>query len=794
MAKKFWPSAPQKPKKEWEQFTHRDPPSSSSRPLKTSSSPKLYPNAKPLLTQERSKGKTRLPRDMGFDPWASPTNLADAEELFQEDGTRTGIPRDRTSHHIENTSNTIHRNQNNHNLNPSPNPSPNPNRSPQRQISHQTISRSAIKQRQSYQQMQQHRSNRSNNVHNSRQTKQIIPGVSQMTMRQILSVVFSAFWDRADLYIDVLGLENDQATPRQLKLAFFRQGRVVLATPIESPDDMTLLSAGIRGMISSVGDSDAISTISIVQAGTPVSRKAKLRFQAVSLAYELLKDGDKRKTYDEWKLWNSRLPPPPPPPPLPSDDHGDDHHHHGGLRNSSSTMNQNRNVMRFSPGRRGSSDASASVISILKNPNAHKRFHRNKRKNQPKSTRSISWNEEVEELTIAEQQTPYDPLVDFDAKENAYPTNYHGIPDPYGDSAEDWFGTVDSEMPRYDRNRRSVHSRQDRNNMNKEKIIPSILYAQEANMGFGETISRSSRSNVNHDIHKFQSLNSNTVMMEDSKLGVVFEGYNPNDSLMVILDGPGDEGEPQFQFQPQPRVDAIAMDKKQNESVHESWNGFSKEVNDFANRYMQPDISEKAILQVPATSTAISTPQVKNSRVEPSILPRNPEPGDDDGDSLTSNGNSLDTGSWASLPTIDHQDECDIGRTVDFARGFQASLSNYINAAVEDMKEGLQVLGKQWDDLEIVPTGTEAKNFFFLDTSELDAMMGILKTEMETFSNFTNPKVAQEHAPVSVPARAPVPASPPEFSNQVSSTRTNQVSSISKQKTKRRFGKFFSRS
>ncbi len=288
MAKKFRPAtAPQKTKKDWEQFTHRDPPSISSRPLKTSS-PKLYPNAKPMLTQERSMGKHRPRRDMGFDPWASPTNLADAEELFQDTGTRAGIPRDRTSYHIENPSNPVHIHRN-------PDPSPSLSRSPQRQISHQTLSRSAIKHRQSYQQMQQHHSNRSNNVQHSRQTKHIIPGVSQMTMRQILSVVFSAFWDRADLYTDVLGLEHDQATPRQLKLAFLRQGRVVLATPIESPDDMTLLSAGIRGMITSSSNSDAISTVSVVQSGTPVSRKAKLRFQAVSLAYELLKDGDKRK-------------------------------------------------------------------------------------------------------------------------------------------------------------------------------------------------------------------------------------------------------------------------------------------------------------------------------------------------------------------------------------------------------------------------------------------------------------------------------------------------------------------
>ena len=41
-----------------------------------------------------------------------------------------------------------------------------------------------------------------------------------------------------------------------------------------------------------------------------VSRKAKLKFQAISLAYDILNNEAKRRHYHEWRLWNPRLPPP----------------------------------------------------------------------------------------------------------------------------------------------------------------------------------------------------------------------------------------------------------------------------------------------------------------------------------------------------------------------------------------------------------------------------------------------------------------------------------------------------
>ena len=147
-----------------------------------------------------------------------------------------------------------------------------------------------------------------------KQSRSIIPGVSKMTMRQTLAVIFSAFWERADLYTDVLALEHDKPSPRQLRLAFFRQGRRVLATPIESPDDMTTISAGMKPIFAVGGGSQTKMVSSgdghAVQSGVTVSRKAKMKFQAINLAYDLLNDEAKRQLYDEWRLWHCRLPPP----------------------------------------------------------------------------------------------------------------------------------------------------------------------------------------------------------------------------------------------------------------------------------------------------------------------------------------------------------------------------------------------------------------------------------------------------------------------------------------------------
>ena len=553
-----------------------------------------------------------------------------------------------------------------------------------------------------------------------------------MTMRQILSVVFSAFWDRADLYTDVLALDAGPGsvtgscpyTDREFKLAFLRQGRIVLATPIESPDDMTMISAGVRGIMGN-GDgaaSVAGSTVSVVQAGTPVSRKAKLKFQAISLAYELLKDETKRAAYDEWRLWNSRLPPPPPKVQTKGP----------RLESSSSASSQNA-----SDGTGSSQEGSLkyrmaagddpNVVSILKKSSMN---HRRRRLRRPraaiKSDRKISWNEEVEELVITETLPPYDPLIDSVPKENDY-GQYQGLDDPYGDTPEDWFGTVDNQSDDewgYSSSSRDNDRDQRRRNKNRQ-----VNTTKEDDVS-------SSRLKDHTNVNNFNSLNSQTMMVAEqgSSSGIVFEGYNPNDSLMVILDDP---------LSPERKKETVGVGVGE-----EAWDGFpddhwNKQSNDshlHSHSHSQPR-SQLSIDVEPSISHGTSETAVP-------ILPQHPDTETDDGCSLASHS-MQSTVTWNSVPTIERGDDCDIGRTVDLAKGFQATLSNYINSAVEDMKEGLKLMGKQWDDIASSSTGAgggENKNFFFLQTNELDAMMDILQTEMRTL---TSPTCAQTRKPPS---------------------------------------------
>ena len=89
---------------------------------------------------------------------------------------------------------------------------------------------------------------------------------------------------------------------------------------------------------------------------------------------------------------------------------------------------------------------------------------------------------------------------------------------------------------------------------------------------------------------------------------------------------------------------------------------------------------------------------------------------------------SMNSGS--STTSSNNSNDCG---TIDLAKGFQATLSNFINAAVTDMKEGLSTLKGKWE--ENVPKFSEnGENPFLLNSFELDAMMDILKVEMDHIS------------------------------------------------------------
>lgn len=135
----------------------------------------------------------------------------------------------------------------------------------------------------------------------SSQQKRLIPFVSKLTLQQSLPLIFSAFGDGANLYVDVLGLESSKRealSSARLRLAYFRKGREVLASPVEVDDEITTLTyQGISASQALAATNNKANKLSI-RSGVPISRKAKKRFQAICLAYEVLSDPQTRTDYD----------------------------------------------------------------------------------------------------------------------------------------------------------------------------------------------------------------------------------------------------------------------------------------------------------------------------------------------------------------------------------------------------------------------------------------------------------------------------------------------------------------
>ena len=135
--------------------------------------------------------------------------------------------------------------------------------------------------------------------------QKLIPFVSKLTLQQALPLIFSAFWNGANLYADVLGVHHSKKeaiSSARLRLAYFRKGREVLAWPVEVDDEVTTLTyQGISGP-------GAASKMAI-RSGVPITRKAKKRFQAICLAYDVLSDPHTRTEYDGWVQLQSRQPP-----------------------------------------------------------------------------------------------------------------------------------------------------------------------------------------------------------------------------------------------------------------------------------------------------------------------------------------------------------------------------------------------------------------------------------------------------------------------------------------------------
>ena len=105
-----------------------------------------------------------------------------------------------------------------------------------------------------------------------------------------VNTITAAFGRQADLYADVLGIARN-ASARDVRIAYFRRGRQVLSGP-DHPVVAPLSSP-----------SSAASS----PLGGEITSSSKLRFQAVSMAYEILSDPSWKAFYDQHGLQSTAM-------------------------------------------------------------------------------------------------------------------------------------------------------------------------------------------------------------------------------------------------------------------------------------------------------------------------------------------------------------------------------------------------------------------------------------------------------------------------------------------------------
>lgn len=597
--------------------------------------------------------------------------------------------------------------------------------------------------------------------------QRIIPGVSKMTMHQSLAVIFSAFWERADLYTDVLGLKHDKPTLRQLRLAFFRQGREVLASPIENPDDMTTISAALKPPVFACSISQYSNPYEngIVKSSVQVSRKAKLKFQAINLAYQLLKDESNRKIYDKWRMCNSRLPNPascsPPSSPFKAPCSPiaqeisvvDDPSCYGNKNRykplSNKELNEILNVggnvdrtkqLRYknyvdSPDSSNISidvssamgcsvNSKSSLPSILKKS----KFGKNTHKNMPSTlsaartpNRKITWNEDVEEFVILERsrETSDDKQQEnVDARGTDIEDN-NNISDPYTNEAykDDWFFGTD------------VHFDSTSKSKNDKQLHAVTL---------GTDPDREEPGQIS--FFNFKSLNDSSMAVFDSSTPL--EAYN--DRVY---------SKPKIQINSTSWTDNVVKQMQATQFVKKAAD--DNAVNEL-NPKQSPRRSRPNVLcdetgvknNVRIGHETVDAAEDMSIYSKETYVTRETYDTKETYDSSWKSYNTRETYDsscksygFECLRIDQAKDYIMMNRecfSIDITKGFQATLSNYINAAVSDMKEGLFTLGDMLErrkSSERADDKKKGENPLLIQSFEIDAMMDILKTEMENVTS-----------------------------------------------------------
>jgi len=565
-------------------------------------------------------------------------------------------------------------------------------------------------------------------------TKRHEPPVSHLKLMRTLSNIFSAFWEQADLYTDVLGLENDQPTPRQLRLCFFRRGRTILSTPIESVDDMTMLSLGIKCEDNSTTGFDS-SSINVIQSGVTVSRKGKLKFQAISLAYEILNDETKKKQYHEWKLWNPRL-----PPPSFEEEHASIQIDQSTVLSSTSkesfsnkepTENRDREIDVES--RTSICRSMHSNIGSILQPS---RYGNNKL-NRLASNRKITWNEEVEELVILEDNYK-DDNYSMESIDRIEYCNDPGLQD-------------------------IGHLRLNHDDDSLSTIVDApVVTVRDDDQSW---LAVSLNGSQGHDHNSIHTENSGDTSISESNFTINSSNFLSKESKRrfnskVLSTVKNDSETKQFigldWLVPPSQTNRKSIHS--SESVH-SWiteqsttiEGGKDASSNFRIKIKAPpkdtaaNRSNAAVRRKYRKSISAAQDCDSGFKIGPDCVTSNPV-GDDCSENLAAgaecNPFRFRRTSRTSTTTdgkVDrnnnNKNSCGHGDDEFGTKSdFPVHLTNYVTEAVAEMKQGLSKLGKKWNELDFNKIGA---NNFFLRDSELDALMGIL--DKETGSSPTNP-------------------------------------------------------
>mmetsp|Transcript_18527 Transcript_18527/g.26080 ORF Transcript_18527/g.26080 Transcript_18527/m.26080 type:complete len:766 (+) Transcript_18527:206-2503(+) len=586
---------------------------------------------------------------------------------------------------------------------------------------------------------------KNNDISNNRVKEENTNPTASQIFKESLRFIFRVFWASADLYRDVLLIEDEIVSPNstQLRRAYLRAGKLALATPIDSEDDVTYVSIGMRKAASSI-----FSTMSI-QTGTKVSKGAKKIFQAIHLAYEILKNPRQRRKYDKWLLAHPRLP----PPIDTTSDKGSSTNDiiNNGLMvesrcDSNTRIEINQTVKPsvtnvesenfFSSG--DNEDWFAKEYTRQKNKlpainedidnfmhsnNTFRDSHHNNPIHHPSSTgNSPQLDAAIENIVLGGQRFQTNSEPSFGQWEGSFDQKISHNPK----ASSECNPTIEFF---------EVYSSKENSIKKQEKQSTNSILRSSSSGTFRSKGSRKSQSAIswNEEVEELTILDYDPQNEHGKHYSKAFEQQRSAGSNLNFITTVGhdpDDHSSRFsdiiyndQFLPSRSQERNNLDSYEYNSTHPN----SKIKKNKSDRSKEVSLKKSLKEKLNTIHNHKNRKKQQGQSVEVKVHTNSSRE-----EHQTSRNNN------AHAPQINNEDAIDslVGCSAglpgfDTFFDFQVSLSQYINGAVEEMKEGLCVLGKTWNELDVTNLENSNTNApFFLHDTELDALTGMLETEI----------------------------------------------------------------